>query len=141
MIQKVIMPKMGQTVEEAVIEKWHVKEGDAIEKGQILFELTTDKATIEAESYYTGTLLRVFRAEGDTVPVNAVIAVVGEPGEEIPPEIAKEAESVESAAAGSQESPTPEAEAPGTPAVPEPAPSRGKVVASHARGSKPRSLE
>jgi len=141
MIQKVIMPKMGQTVEEAVIEKWHVNEGDKVDKGQVLFELTTDKATIEAESYYTGTMLRILRQEGETVPVNAVVAVVGDPGEEIPESIMNEAGSG-TPAAGTPEGeggpqPAPGSATPATaPAAPQPEPlpgparPSGRVIAS-----------
>jgi len=91
MIQKVLLPKLGQTVERAVIETWRKAEGDAVAKGDILCEITTDKATLEVESYVKGTLLRIIGQAGQELPVNAVIAVVGDPGDEIPDEVLQEA--------------------------------------------------
>lgn len=82
----VIMPKLGQTMEEGTIERWRVKEGDRVNKGDVILEVTTDKATIEVESYDAGTVLKILRREGETVPVKEVIAYLGEPGEEIPAE-------------------------------------------------------
>jgi len=87
MIQKVLLPKLGQTVETAVIETWRVKEGDAVKKGDILCEITTDKATLEVESYAKGTLLKILAPTGQPLPVNSLIAVVGDPGEAIPAEL------------------------------------------------------
>ena len=84
MVNQIIMPKLGQTVEEALIEKWHKGEGETVEKGEILFDITTDKATLEVESFFEGTLLKVLHAEGATVPVNTVIAFLGDPGDPIP---------------------------------------------------------
>lgn len=84
MAQTVIMPKPGQTMEEAAIVKWHKKEGDAVKKGDVLFEIETDKAVLEAESFYDGTLLKILVREGQTVPVAAVVAYIGTPGEALP---------------------------------------------------------
>jgi len=84
MIQKVLLPKLGQTVETAVIETWHKAEGDQVAKGDILCEITTDKATLEVESYAKGTLLRILGQAGQEMSVNSVIALVGDPDEEIP---------------------------------------------------------
>ncbi len=80
----VIMPKLGQTVEESTLVKWHKKEGDSVKKGEIIFEIETDKAVLEIESFYDGTLLKIVVKEGETVPVNSPVAVIGQPGEEIP---------------------------------------------------------
>jgi pyruvate dehydrogenase E2 component (dihydrolipoyllysine-residue acetyltransferase) len=87
MIQKVLLPKLGQTVETAVIETWHKAEGDKIAKGDILCEITTDKATLEVESYAKGTLLKILGQAGQEMPVNSIIAIVGDTGEEIPAEL------------------------------------------------------
>ena len=86
MIQKVTLPALGETVDTSTIERWLKKEGDAVTTGDILCEITTDKATLEVESYYKGTLLKIVAAEGTELPVGALIAVVGDPGEEIPGE-------------------------------------------------------
>jgi len=80
----VILPKLGQTMEEGVIERWRVKEGDEVKKGDIILEVTTDKATIEVESYDVGTVLKILRKEGETVPVKEIIAYLGKPGEAVP---------------------------------------------------------
>lgn len=84
MAQAVIMPKPGQTMEEAVIVKWHKKEGDAVKKGDVLFEIETDKAVLESESFYDGTLLKILVREGQIVPVATVVAYLGTPGESLP---------------------------------------------------------
>lgn len=127
MAQAVILPKLGQTVEEATIVKWHKNEGDAVKKGDVLFEIETDKAVLEAESFYTGTLLKVLVAAGETAPVATVVGYVGKPGEEIPeappaPEPATQAPGPEPAAPA-ETRPQPAAPAvPGsTPPRPEPA--------------------
>jgi len=84
MAQAVVMPKLGQTVEEAAIVKWHVKENDRVRKGDVLFEVETDKAVLEAQSFFDGTLLKILVREGDTVPVSTPVAYIGAPGEELP---------------------------------------------------------
>lgn len=84
MAQAVILPKLGQQTEESTIVKWHKKEGDAVKKGDILFEMETDKAVLEAESFFEGTLLKVLIAEGVTIPVNTVVGYIGAPGEKVP---------------------------------------------------------
>jgi len=84
MLQKVILPQLGQTMEEGKIEKWHKTEGDTVRKGDVLFEVTTDKATLEVESFVDGVLKKILASEGETVPVNEVVAVVGEPEDELP---------------------------------------------------------
>lgn len=84
MPQAVIMPKLGQATEESTIVKWHKKEGDTVKKGDILFEMETDKAVLEAESFFDGTLLKIFVPEKVTVPVNVVVAYIGTPGEKVP---------------------------------------------------------
>jgi len=91
MIQKVTLPKLGETVEKSTIERWVKKEGDSVATGDILCEITTDKATLEVESYYRGTLLKILAPEGVELPVGALIAVVGDPGEKIPASVLAEA--------------------------------------------------
>ncbi len=84
MASPIVMPKLGQTVEEATLVNWLVEEGDTVEEGDILFEIETDKAQLEAESFYEGTVLKIIVKEGETVPVSSVVAFIGEPGDEIP---------------------------------------------------------
>ena len=90
---EVIMPKLGLTMESGKIEKWHKKEGDKVKAGEVLFEVMTDKVTIEVESYDSGILRKILRAEGEEVPVTEVVAYIGDKDEEIPQyELKKEAE-------------------------------------------------
>jgi len=70
--------------EECTLLTWHKAEGDRVEKGDVLFEIETDKAVMEVEAFEPGTLLHRLVGEGETVPVNSVVAYVGEPGEDIP---------------------------------------------------------
>ncbi|MEX0968070.1 MAG: pyruvate dehydrogenase complex dihydrolipoamide acetyltransferase [Bacteroidia bacterium] len=84
------MPKMSDTMEEGVIVEWHKKVGDDVKEGDILADVDTDKATMELESYYEGTLLHIGKKEGDSVPVDAVIAIVGKKGEDVDAILAKE---------------------------------------------------
>ncbi len=135
MIQKVFMPKLGQTMEEATVERWLVKEGDQIKKGDILLEITTDKATLEVESYAEGTVLKTIAKEGDILPVNAVLAVVGEPGEEIPSDLlegapAAKAETAEPGAEEAPAAPEPAAQTAPSAAPAVVAPPTGRVIAS-----------
>jgi pyruvate dehydrogenase E2 component (dihydrolipoamide acetyltransferase) len=74
----VLMPKMSDTMSEGVIAAWHKKVGDAVKTGELLAEIETDKATMEYESYNTGTLLFVGAEAGKSVAVNGVLAIIGE---------------------------------------------------------------
>ena len=78
------IPKLGQSEETVVIDSWRAKEGDVIKKGDILFEVETDKAVLEVESQFEGTLLKIIVPAGKEVPVMITACVLGEPGEEIP---------------------------------------------------------
>ena len=75
------MPRMSDTMEEGNIVDWLVAEGDSVEPGQTLAEVETDKATMELDSYFEGVLLHIAVKEG-AVPINGVIAVIGEEGED-----------------------------------------------------------
>ena len=77
------MPKMSDTMEEGVIAGWLKKVGDEVKSGDILAEVETDKATMELESYDDGFLLHVGVKDGESVPVDGVIAIIGEKGENI----------------------------------------------------------
>lgn len=83
MAEVIRMPKMSDTMEEGVIASWLVKEGDKVKSGDILAEVETDKATMELESYEDGVLLHIGVAEKDSVPVDGVLAIIGEEGENI----------------------------------------------------------
>jgi pyruvate dehydrogenase E2 component (dihydrolipoamide acetyltransferase) len=81
MAEIIRMPKMSDTMEEGVIASWLKKVGDTVKPGDILAEVETDKATMELESYEEGVLLYVGVKEKDSVPVNGIIAIIGEKGE------------------------------------------------------------
>ncbi|MCP9753602.1 biotin/lipoyl-binding protein [Lacihabitans sp. CCS-44] len=82
MAEVIRMPKMSDTMEEGVIAAWNVKVGDVVKSGDILAEVETDKATMDMESYYDGTILYIGVEKGKAVPIDAIIAVIGAPGEE-----------------------------------------------------------
>ena len=79
----VTMPKLGFDMAEGTLVRWVKKEGDQIEKGELLAEIETDKATVEVESQYSGVVLKHLVAEGTAVPVSKPIAAVGEAGEKV----------------------------------------------------------
>jgi pyruvate dehydrogenase E2 component (dihydrolipoamide acetyltransferase) len=83
-MHEVIMPKLGLTMESGKIEKWHKKEGDRVETGDVLFEVMTDKVSLEVESYNSGILRKILKKEGDEVPVTEVVAYIGSEDEKMP---------------------------------------------------------
>jgi pyruvate dehydrogenase E2 component (dihydrolipoamide acetyltransferase) len=84
MAHPILMPKPGQMTEECVIVAWLKNEGDVVKKGDVIFEIETDKSNMDVEAFEEGVLLKRLFEVGQTVPVNAVCAYVGEPGEAIP---------------------------------------------------------
>ncbi|RPJ86305.1 MAG: 2-oxo acid dehydrogenase subunit E2 [Acidobacteria bacterium] len=83
MADPIIMPKLGQMTEESKVVRWLKREGETVAKGDMLLEIETDKAVMEIESFYDGTLLKILVQEGETVPVMATLAFVGKPGEKV----------------------------------------------------------
>ena len=83
MAEVIRMPKMSDTMTEGVIVSWLKQVGDDIKSGDILAEVETDKATMELENYVKGTLLHIGIPAGGSVPVDALIAIVGQKGEDI----------------------------------------------------------
>ena len=83
MAEVIKMPRLSDTMEEGVVAKWLKKKGDKVEEGDILAEIETDKATMEFESFYSGTLLYIGIEEGETAPVESLLAILGEEGEDI----------------------------------------------------------
>ncbi|MEO9661894.1 MAG: 2-oxo acid dehydrogenase subunit E2 [Maribacter dokdonensis] len=77
------MPRLSDTMEEGTVAKWLKSVGDKIEEGDILAEIETDKATMEFESFNEGTLLHIGIQEGDTAPVDSLLAIIGDEGEDI----------------------------------------------------------
>ena len=80
----IFMPQLGQTVEESTLVRWIKKVGDNVNIGDILFELETDKAVLESESFHNGVLLKIVVNENEQVPVKSVVGYVGEKGDKIP---------------------------------------------------------
>jgi pyruvate dehydrogenase E2 component (dihydrolipoamide acetyltransferase) len=83
MADTVIMPKLGFDMAEGTLIRWVISEGEAVAKGAVLAEIETDKATVEVESNFEGVLLRHLVSQGDVVPVNTPIAMIGQPGEQV----------------------------------------------------------
>ena len=83
MAEVIKMPRLSDTMEEGTVAQWLKQEGDKVEEGDILAEIETDKATMEFESFHEGVLLHIGVAEGDTAPVDQLLAIIGEEGEDI----------------------------------------------------------
>jgi len=124
MATKIPIPKLGQSEETVTIQKWRVKEGDKIKKGEVLFEVETDKAVLEVESQFEGTILKIVVPAGKEVPVMTIGAIVGEPGEAIP--------AIDEPAAAPAKPAAPVASAPSAAASKPAAPSAAPVAASAA---------
>ena len=85
MAKIITMPRLSDTMTEGVVAKWLKKVGDKISEGDILAEIETDKATMEFESFNSGTLLHIGLQEGETAPVDSLLAIIGAEGEDITP--------------------------------------------------------
>ncbi len=143
MSSQVTLPRLGQGMESGTIVRWLKAEGDTVEKGEVLYELDTEKATQEVEAEASGVLLKILAGEGEEIEVGTAIAVIGEKGEEVaeepaPAEAPKaeepKAEERAPAEAPKVEEPKAEEPEPEEPAVEAPAPAAaangGRVKAS-----------
>ena len=83
MATQVVMPKLSPTMEEGQLSRWLKQEGDKVSVGEGLAEIDTDKATMEAQALTSGVLRKILVPEGETVPLGAIIAIIGEPDEDI----------------------------------------------------------
>jgi pyruvate dehydrogenase E2 component (dihydrolipoamide acetyltransferase) len=81
MAQLIDMPKLSDTMTVGTLVKWLKKEGDVIKAGDMLAEVETDKATMELESFFAGTLLKIFSAAGAQVAIGDPLCAIGKPGE------------------------------------------------------------
>src|SRR5580704_11846689 len=97
MAEIIKMPKLSDTMTEGVVAEWHKKIGDTIKSGELLADIETDKATMEFESFQEGTLLYIGVDKGKTAPVDSILAIVGNPNEDIKALIASEAKKVPAA--------------------------------------------
>ena len=83
MAEVVKMPKLSDTMTEGVVAEWHKKVGDSVESGDLLAEIETDKATMEFESFQDGVLLHIGVEKGNAAPVDSILAILGEEGEDV----------------------------------------------------------
>ena len=123
------MPKLSDTMTVGTLVKWLKNEGDTVKSGDMLAEVETDKATMEMESFYDGTLLKIFAPAGSQVPIGAALCAIGKPGEKVetPAAPAPKGEAAPAAPAATAE-PKPAA-APTPPPAPTPAPAPAPVAA------------
>jgi pyruvate dehydrogenase E2 component (dihydrolipoamide acetyltransferase) len=92
-IEVINMPRLSDTMEEGTVAKWNIKVGDSVNEGDILAEIETDKATMEFESFHQGTLLYIGLKEGESAPVDSVLAIIGEKGSDISGVLAAQSQS------------------------------------------------
>jgi pyruvate dehydrogenase E2 component (dihydrolipoamide acetyltransferase) len=118
MAEVVRMPKMSDTMTEGVVIKWHKKIGDKVKSGDLVAEIETDKATMEFESYQEGTLLYIGIPEGQAAPVDGILAILGNEGEDYKPLLEEEGKKTPQ-----QPAPQPESAAPAAEKTPEAKPS------------------
>lgn len=83
MAEIIYMPKLSDTMTEGVVAEWHKKVGDTVKSGELLAEIETDKATMEFESFYDGVLLHIGIEKGKPAPVNSLLAIIGQAGEDV----------------------------------------------------------
>ena len=83
MAEVITMPRLSDTMTDGKVAKWHFKVGDAVKEGDVLAEIETDKAVQDFESEFNGTLLYIGTEDGDSSPVDSVLAIIGNQGEDI----------------------------------------------------------
>jgi len=105
-MHQVLLPKMGNSVEEALIVRWLKQEGDTVREGEPLFVIQTDKAEVECEATASGVLRKILAPEGSELPVMTVVALIGEADEPLPADL-KIAEPTEASASTPPLSPEP----------------------------------
>ena len=121
MAEIVRMPKLSDTMTEGVVASWLKQVGDEVESGEILAEIETDKATMEFESFFDGVLLHIGVEQGSTAPVDSLLCILGEKGEDISAVLEEAAKAPAAEAPAEPETPAP-APAPAPAQVPAPAP-------------------
>jgi len=112
------MPKLSDTMSVGTLVKWLKKEGDAVKAGDMLAEVETDKATMELESFFDGTLLKIFAPAGSQVAIGAALCAVGQPGETVEAPAAPAPKAAAPAPAAPVAAPAAPAPAPVAPAAP-----------------------
>ncbi len=127
MASKVIMPKLSPTMEEGQIARWLKKEGDKVSMGEPLAEIDTDKATMEMQALANGVLRKILINEGESAPLGQLIAVIGEPDEDIASVLA---EAPASAPAPAKKEPEPQKPEPAKAEEPPPPPPPSRPAAA-----------
>lgn len=141
MAEVIYMPKLSDTMTEGVVAEWNKKVGEEVSEGEVLAEIETDKATMEFESFFDGVLLHIGVEKGQTAPVNALLAVIGEAGEDVAKILAeaeKAAPKEEDAAPVKEEvkvAPTPAPAPVAAPEASKPAPAKAPVQSSVAESN------
>ena len=121
------MPKLSDTMTEGVVAAWHKKVGDEVESGDLLAEIETDKATMEFESFQDGFLLYIGVDTGATAPVDSVLCILGEKGEDYKELLEAEEKAAPAPAVEEKPAPAPAAEAESALAAMPPAPAAPPV--------------
>ncbi len=137
MAEIVLMPKLSDTMTEGVVAEWHKKVGDKVESGDLLAEIESDKATMEFESFQEGVLLHIGIEAGATAPVDSILAILGDEGEDVNAILEeakkKPAESDKTEATPKADAPV----APKTPVAPTPIPAPVESSAPKTASSAP----
>ena len=137
MATSIVMPQMGYDMQQGTVVRWRKKEGDAVARGEVIAEIETDKATVEFEAYTSGVLRRIVVDEGVAIPVGELIAIITDPDEPIPDDLAaaltssQAANNVAEPAAQAQEptAPTSTQVPPAQPSAVEPRETRASPIA------------
>ena len=135
MATKVPIPRLGQSEETVTIQSWKVKEGDTIKKGDVLFDVETDKSVLDVESQFEGTVLKILVPAGKEVPVLTIGLIIGAPGEDVSALVAEAAAAPAPAAAAP--APAPKAAAPAPAAAPKAAAPAAAAPAAAPAASAP----
>ena len=139
MAEIIRMPKLSDTMTEGVVAEWHKKVGEEVESGELLAEIETDKATMEFESFQDGVLLHIGVEKGGTAPVDSVLCILGEEGEDFA-ELLASADAAEAPAQEEAPAPAPAlapAPAPVAAAAPAPAPAPAPAAAPAPHAAAP----
>ncbi|SDE66393.1 pyruvate dehydrogenase complex dihydrolipoamide acetyltransferase [Cellulophaga baltica] len=117
-VEIIKMPRLSDTMEEGTIASWLKKVGDKVEEGDILAEIETDKATMEFESFYSGTLLYIGTQEGESSPVDVILAIIGPEGTDVDALLASKPSSAAPKAAAAAPKETAKTESKAAPSAP-----------------------
>jgi pyruvate dehydrogenase E2 component (dihydrolipoamide acetyltransferase) len=131
------MPKLSDTMAVGTLVKWLKAEGDSVKSGDMLAEVETDKATMELECFFDGTLLKIFTPAGGQVPIGAALCAVGKPGEQVEAPAAKGPAAPEGGATATAPAASPAAAEPAKSAPAEPPASAAAAVGAASPGPAP----